>query len=422
MWEALADVWPWLLVMAVLAAFSGFFSGSEAALFSLKASERSAMAGGRRGQRVAAWLLADPERLLSAVLFWNLVVNMTYFAVSSICTIRLQRSLDESAAGAFALVTLMVLIFFSEMLPKSVAVMRPRFFASLVSMPMAVAVRAADPLMPVLQFLYLLSRRLVWPRFKAEPYIEVSDLERAIEHSTSDEQLVEQEQAMLRNIVMMSDIRVDEWMRPRTQFLSFQPPVSLAHLNGKMTPSGYLLVTDPKSEEIAGSIHLRDLSELPSERIERYAEPVVYVPWCATVADALQQLRSLDRDVAAVVNEFGETIGILTFEDILDTVFTYSPSRSKRLLDRNPIHVVEPGVWLVAGVTGLRRLSASLGFDLPPSKSVTVAGIVQETLGRLAQEGDQCEWGPFHFRVLEVLELGHMLFEMKLKSGKEAVE
>ena len=61
--------------------------------------------------------------------------------------------------------------------------------------------------MPTLQLISLLSRRLIWPAFRTEPYLEISDLERAIELSSADTPLIEQERATLRNIVMLSDIR-----------------------------------------------------------------------------------------------------------------------------------------------------------------------------------------------------------------------
>ena len=138
---------------------------------------------------------------------------------------------------------------------------------------------------------------------------------------------------------------------------------------------GYLLVTEPDGEEVEASIHLKELFAVPQEHLEFQATPVIYVPWCATVADALQQMQQRNRQVTAVVNEYGNTIGILTFEDILDTIFTYSPSRSKRLLDRKPIHDLDKGLWLVAGVTSLRRLARYLNKTLPNSKSVTIAAI-----------------------------------------------
>jgi CBS domain containing-hemolysin-like protein len=370
---------------------------------------------------MAARLLDDPDRLLSAVLFWNLVTNIAYFTIVSVAGFRLGRNeaYGQSTTIAFGVVSLLLIIFFSEMLPKSLAVLRARTLAGWLGAPLTAAVRATDPIMPALRLLNVLSQRLVWPRFKPEPYLEVSDLERAIELSTSNKQLVKQEQAALRNIVLLSEIRVDEWMRPRTQFLAFQPPVALSDLGGKMTPSGYLLVTEPDSEEVASAIHLKELSDVPQERLEHHAEPVVYLPWCATVADALQQMNQRKRQVAVVLNEYGETIGILTFEDILDTVFTYNPSRSRILLNLKPIHYIAPGVWMVAGVTSLRRLASDLKVGFPPSKSVTIAGVIQEKLGRLAEAGDACDWGPFHIRVLEAPERGHMLIELTRRPAKE---
>jgi CBS domain containing-hemolysin-like protein len=412
--EIPAAIAPWLGAMALLIACSAFFSASEAAMFYLRPQDVRLLATGNPSQRLAARLLDDPDRLLTAVLFWNLVTNIAYFTIVSVAGFRLGReeSYGQSATVAFGVVSLFLIIFFSEMVPKSLAVLSARRFAGWMGTPLAVAVRFADPIMPVLRFANVLSQRLVWPRFEPEPYLEVSDLERAIELSTGNKQLVKQEQAALRNIVLLSDIRVDEWMRPRTQFRVFQPPVSLTDLGGEMTPSGYLLVTEPDSEEVAAAIHLKELSEVPQEHLEHHAEPVVHVPWCTTVADTLQQLRQRRRQVAAVVNEYGETIGILTLEDVLDTVFTYSPSRSRILLNLKPIHYIAPGVWMVAGVTSLRRLASDLKVGFPPSRSVTIAGVIQEKLGRLAEAGDAFDWGHFHVRVLEAPQRGHMLIEL----------
>lgn len=418
---ALLDALPWLVAMLVLIFGSAFFSASEAALFSLSPRDRRRLASGNSTQRLAASLLEDPDRLLSAVLFWNLVINVTYFAIAAIVGLQLEKAGGSFAVG-FSTVALLVIIFFSEMLPKSLGVLMKRTLAALFSVPLAAVVRIVDPLMPALRLVNTLSQRLIWPKFRAEPQLEVSDLERAIELSTTDAQLIEQEQAALRNIVLLSDIRVDEWMRPRTQFQTFRPPVSLADLDGKMTPSGYLLITEPDSEEVEAAIHLKELFDVPSEHLEFQAEPVIYVPWCATVADALERMQEKHRQTAAIVNEYGETIGILTFEDILDTLFTYSPSRSKILMDRKPIHDLAPGMWLVAGVTSLRSLSRYLGMQLPASKSVTIAGVIQETLGRLARGGDQCDWGQFRLKVLEAPERGHLLVELSLLPESEGAK
>ena len=407
---------PWLIAMAVLMACSGFFSASEAALFYLQARDRREMKTGSRAEHAAAILLKDPDRLLSAVLFWNLVINIVYFAISSKCAIRLEQdaSMGQTAAVTFAVVSLLAIIFLSEMLPKSLAVLKPRSLSSLVGLPLSWAVRVVDPLMPMLSSVNLVSRRLIWPGFKPEPFMDVTDLERAIEHSGKDAALIKQEQAVLQNIVQLSTIRVEEWMRPRTQFESFRPPVKLSDLNGVVPPSGYLLVTESDSEEIEKAIRLDNQYQLEEDNLERFAESVLYLPWCATVADAFEKMSHREREVTVVVNEFGDTIGILTIEDILETVFVYSPSRSERLLDMPPLVKISEDKWQVAGIMSLRQLAKRLEVEIPDTVSVTVGGVIQESVQRLAEAGDRCEWGPLQFLVIEAAQRGSMLVEVQI--------
>ncbi|MEE2641259.1 MAG: CNNM domain-containing protein [Planctomycetota bacterium] len=413
-----SDAAPFLVAMGILIFCSGFFSASEAAFFSLRARDRKILKNGTGSQQLVATLLTRPDRLLSAILFWNLVINVAYFALSSIVAIQLGS--QQTLAASFAGLSLLSIIFFSEMLPKTFAVLKPVSFASWFSIPLFYLVRMIDPLMRFLDQINLFSQRLIWPSLEEEKYLEVSDLERAIDLSNQDHHIIEQERAILRNIVQLSDIRADEWMRPRSQFRSFHPPVQIAHLNGELPPSGYLLITEKDSEEIERAIRLRDRYEIPEQNLESLARPVAYAPWSTTVAHVYELMRKQDTEVVAIVNEFGETIGILTFEDVLDTVFNYEPSRAKRLLDQNPIHTIIPGsMWLISGMTSLRRLEEFVGQELPESQSVTVSGILQEAKQRIAQVNDACTWGPLQFRVLEMPHRGHMLIEMTRSSPEE---
>lgn len=411
--QVLIEYAPSIAAMGVLILCSAFFSSSEAALFYLRQRDRRRLASGNRAQRIAANLLVDADRLLTAVLFWNLLTNLAYFTIASIISLNLEQQGNAPAAAMFAFGSLLAIIVLSEMLPKSLAVLQPGAVATLVSVPMAAAVRALGPILPGLRLANLLSLRVLWPTFEPEPYLRTGDLERAVELSTSNTAILEKEQKVLQSIVSLSEIRADELMRPRTQFLSFRPPVSLDDLGGRIPPSGYLLVTEPDNDEVAGAIALKRLSNVPTAHLEHYADSVVYVPWCTTVAESLEVMRRGQRQVVAVVNEFGETIGILTFDDILDTIFSETPSRSERLLQRVPIQRVSRGKWHVTGMTSLRRLSRYFEVDLPASKSVTVAGVVQETLERIPDPGDACRWGPFHFKVLDVSQRGVLTVELR---------
>jgi len=269
-----------------------------------------------------------------------------------------------------------------------------------------------DPLVPRLQAINLLSRRLLWPGFRPEPYLKVADLERALAVSTSDAVLLEQEEIVLRNILALADFRVDELMRPRTQITTYRAPVALADLGEKMPRSGYALVTEGDSDEIAAAVPLRTFAALPANHIERLAEPVVYVPWSTSVAAALDQMRLQDRRVAVVVNELGETLGVVTYEDILDNIFRRSASRSEQLLNRQPIREVTPGVWHVTGMTSLRRLARYFDLHRKPGNTATVAGVMQERLGRFPDVGDECHWAGFRLRALEIPEHGQLLVEL----------
>ncbi len=424
----LIAVAPWLAAMAVLIGCSSFFSASEAALFYLRPSHRRGLKKGSPGERAAFQLLQDSDRLLSAVLFWNLVINISFFAISSIVAIRIERSeqLGQGAALVFAGSSLLAIIFFSEMLPKSLAVLRPLIVTRAVSIPLSIFVRVLDPVMPILQGFNVVTKRIFFPAISNEPYLGIEDLERAIEISGSnDASVIRQEQAVLQNIVQLSNIRIDEWMRPRTQFEKYAPPVSLSDLNGKVPASGYLLITESDTEEIERAVRLDNVFHFPSENLEKLSEPVLYLPWCATVADAMEKLSHREREVTVVLNEYGETIGILTIEDILETVFNYSPSRSKRILDQNPIHKIHDAKWVISGMVSLNYLARELEADIrglekiPETHSVTVAGVIQEEMQRLAEIGDRCNWGPFQFHVIEIEHRGNMLVELTLISEED---
>lgn len=411
------EMMPWLITMAVLMGCSAFFSASEAAMFSLRPRDLQALQAGSRSERLAAQLLDDPERLLSAVLFWNLVVNIAYFVIATIA----ERELPNTAfVWPLRIGSLLMIIFMSEMLPKTVAVLVSRQFASLVSVPLALLVRIVDPLMPFLLSVMQGSRRLIWPGLPREDGLGTPDMERAIKLSTTDAKLLDQERTILENIVSLSDLRADETMRPSSQLQVFRPPVRLEDLQGSKTRSGYLFLTDGVTENISEAVRLESIRTLNEEHLEASAEAVVYVPWCTSIADVTSVMAKRNRDVAAVVNEHGETIGVITGDDLMDVLFTAQSSRSRRLLNREPIQQLSDNLWQATGMTNLRRLSDYFETELPTSTNKTMGGVIQEALQRVPQEGDRCEWGPFTFTVIGMAADGQ--FQVQISQTDERTE
>lgn len=393
--------------MAVLMLSSGFFSCSEAALFYLGRDDCQVLLKGGAGARAAVRLLDHPQRLLTSILFWNLLINMAYFALASVVAIGLQKEGYSSQATFIAVGALLVIIVMSEMLPKNLGVIWPRGLASLLALPLSAATRLLDPVIPTLQVASGISQRIITPRFEPEPYMELGDLERAIEISGKDPELVEQEQNILSRIVALSEATAEEVMRPRREYLAFSPPATVADLGGEQTPSGYVLITERDNEEIAAAISLEKAALLPAgAALDHYADPVVLVPWSATAAETLTQLREGQRRVAAVLNELGETIGVITLEGLLAEVLQPEPARNHPRDRPGTLQQLDESRWQATGRTTLRRVAKRLAIVLPITKTITVAGMLQEQLQGLPEAGDEVTWGNLTWRVTDKSEEG----------------
>ena len=398
----LAEAWPWLLSMGVLIFFSALFSGSEAALFSLHPRGRRQVARSGAAGKVASALLDDPERLLSAILFWNLLINMIYFAIAAIIGGRLESdpSMGSSRAILFTIASLLTIIFCSEMLPKSVAVLAPVKLSILVGPPLSLAVHVVSPVLPLVKASNLAAGRLIWPTFEPEPTIELSDIERAIELGTDDAALLQRERLALRGLVEMAETRVGEVMRPRSKLLLCPAPGDRAALSRGVPPGGYLMLTDNDGRNITATIGVRMLRPNLMDNFRDAAEPVIYVPWSALVSQVLDQLNKEDVSVAVVVNEFGESIGALSIEDILRRVL--APRLGEEGSDR-PDEIVAVGRdhYRVLGSLSLRVLAKRLDVDQPDETVATVAGFIQRHNERLPRTGDTAPFDRFELVVTD---------------------
>jgi len=425
-------------VMVCLLAGSGFFSASETALFFLSSDELQEFKRSRRTSELrVVELLTDPDRLLTAVLFWNLLINLSFFACGVVISERLLAEGAGATAGLFGLFSLATIIVCGEVIPKSGAVMFRQRFARMVSLPLAVSLRVFDPLAPLFQTVTRSLRRMFWPRLRKERYLETDDLEQAIDNSAGDKHLIQHERLVLHNILDLSEIPIEEVMRPRGTYPAMRPPIhrsdltdayagrdnehagwsSTAHVGqsveadsqplARHVPADYLAVLAESGDDVESAVPLGRFAVLPEVHLEKAAEKVVHVPWCATVAHVLNRLEAAQCRLASIVNEFGETVGIATYEDIVDTILAPQPSRARRVLQRDPVLNVAPDTWHVDGITSLRYLSRRLKIDFEPEDGqVTVAGVFHELLQRIPEVDDECVWEGFRMKVLETTARG----------------
>ncbi|MFN0196213.1 MAG: CNNM domain-containing protein [Planctomycetaceae bacterium] len=398
LWEAS----PLIFAMLILLVASGFFSGSETALFFLTPDDLRRMSKGKSAERIAAALMNDPDRLLTAVLFWNLVINLTYFALGVQVSERFIDAEQTGLASLFSLCAMIVIIVVGEALPKSIAVALRTVLAPLVSWPMAIAVRVLDPVTPWLKPTARQLRRAIWPHIQREPFLHLEDLEQAVQASELNEEIVRQERRVLQNILEMTELTVEEVMHPRGTYPTFHGAVHLADLQGTIPHQDFLILHRVENELPDRGIMLSGLAALPENNLELLSQDLIHIPWCANLANALQIMKDHGRKLASVVNEYGDTIGIVTFDDLIDHLFHTDSSRTRRVLDREPILEIAPARWHVEGLTTLRYLAKRLQIDYEPDddSQITVAGLLQQELEHIPKVGDECVWQGYKIRVI----------------------
>jgi CBS domain containing-hemolysin-like protein len=416
------DTFLLMSAMLCLLIGSAFFSASETAFFFLSTEEIKAFQqNDRPSERIVVGLLKEPDRLLTAILFWNLLINLTFFACGVVISGKLVSSGNNAAAGLFGILNLSLMIVFGEVGPKSSAVMFRQPLARLVSFPLAFAVKLFDPLAPTFESVTRSLRRVFWPEIKREQYLHPEDLEQAIKNSAGNNSVLRQERLVLHNILGLSEIPVEEVMRPRGTYRAVAAPVHLSDLADTPIPADYLVILAEEGDNVIGAVPLASFTVLAKNNLENAAEEVIHIPWCAPVAQVLQRLEDAALSLASVVNEFGETIGVVTYEDIVDSILSAEPSRARRVLQRDPVQSKDANTWHVDGMTSLRYLSRRLDIDFEPEVDgqVTVAGVFHQQLQRIPEVGDRCQWQNFELSVLEQTSRQQFVVHVTLQSSAD---
>lgn len=396
--------------MGVLVLGSGFFSSSETAFFYLTHEQIRDFGSGNFRQRMVASLMRNPDRLLSAVLFWNLLINLMYFAASVVVVHRLSNADQNAAAGIFGVVSLALMILLGEVLPKSIAVVFRTTVAPLAAVPLAAAVRVLRPVLPRLDRIATNVRQWLWSDLQHEPVLSAEDLEHAVEASEDEVDVGVAEQHVLRNVLELSEVTAEELMRPRGMYFSISEPVTVEALDAVEAGTDCVIVTDPGGENVMGAISMHSLVGPRPANAEELVSEVVYVPWCASLTTTLRALREKYAEIAIVVSEYDLPVGVITNHDVMDALLLSQPGRTKRLLKRDPVVEVRGGEFEVEGITTLRYLNRRLGLDYDPEvdASLTVAGLMHEVSGELPSENQTCEWKGYLLRVIETDGLGQV--------------
>lgn len=407
-----ANIWlPGALVMVALVLTSAFFSASETAFFFLSREQIRRFSAGDRRQKIVASLLANPDRLLTAVLFWNLLINLAYFSVGVVVMHKLSVKNYSGVAALLGILNLLGMIVFGEVIPKTVAVVFRQNISTAASWPMAIAVAILDPIIPSLGKGAQVLRRTFWPHVQGEAHLQAEDLERAIDASAATSELLEIEQQVLHNILDLNEVYVEEVMRPRNLVVTVAPDDTLADCDISVIGQvGYLLLKEEGEEVCTHAVALSRITSSTTVAFRKIAEEVVFVPWCSSLAYVMAELRNRFCSVAVVVHEHGEMVGVVTYEDLLETIFSNSPSRTRRVLGREPVIEIGENRFHAEGLVTLRYLYRYLRipYDADDDNQNTLAGLFHDKLEKMPEVEDRIVEQGWIFTAIEVTQQGQV--------------
>jgi putative hemolysin len=403
-----------LLILIVLLALSGFFSGSETAYFSLRPSHLAELAqhGGPAGRRVVQ-LIQQSHGLLSALLIGNLLVNTAASVIAtSLCVAWIgQRGL---AVAVPAMTILLLLV--GEMTPKMLALRFRRRQAILAQGPLSVWLILMTPVLKIITTVTDRLLRLLPLERTGQRGFTTAELEIACDLAVEEGRLSETEGRFLARLIRLQDLEVHQIMTPRPDVATLDVTWTREQMLAVAREAGfsrYPVVAAEKRQPI-GFFHLKDLFDRPGQEwpLAGGLHDLLFVPESKDVAALLSELRSSGTHLAVVVDEHGDFSGIVTLADCLQALLG-------AVGDASPVSEVEAfqiddGHWVIGGGMDLRGVDEVCAVKLPPSRDyVTIAGFIMARLGRIPEPGDRIE---ANGAVISVLEMeGHRTVRVKIE-------
>ncbi|WP_321990893.1 hemolysin family protein [Marispirochaeta aestuarii] len=387
-----------IILLVTLILLSGFFSASETAFTSLSTLQIQHMVDnlGRRGRRVKE-LSGKPDVLLTTILIGNNLVNIGASAIATEMTIRL---FGSQAIGIMTGILTLIILIFSEVTPKRIAIIHNQGIALVTAFPIQVL---SVILFPFIRMISLISS-LITRFFSSErrEHLSMEGILHIVNMAGTMGVVKQYEQEMIKSIFRLNDVSAKAIMTHRTEVFSLEKSLSLTEAFPEMIEEGFsrIPVYDRDPEKIVGVVLFKDAArEVANGRgsiplQELMLEPM-FIPTTKKISDIYTAFKGGKLNLAVVMDEYGGLAGIVTQEDVIEELFgeLYDENEEK---GRERIHHIKGNRYRIKGDTSLKQIEDSLGIELPHGKYVqTISGYISELLDRLPQRNEtvETEWG-----------------------------
>ena len=371
-------------LLFVLILISGFFSSSETSMLSLNRYRlKHLMGSGHKGARRASKLLERPDRLIGLILIGNNLVNILASAIATVIAIRLYG--DAGIAVATIVLTLVILIF-AEITPKTVAALHPEKLAFPFSLFLVPLLKLFMPLVLAINSITNGLLRLLGFRPDVQEGEALSQEELRTIVTESGTMIPGRHRRMLTNILDLEQVTVDDIMVPRNEVYGIDLDDSDQTILQQLQGSTHTLLPVWREDinNLQGILHMRDLTRvltdggLCREALQRELQTPYFVPENTPLHTQLRQFQLKKLRLGIVVDEYGDLMGLVTLEDILEEIVGEFTSNLAE--DSEEMHTQPDGSTICSGTVHIRDLNRHRGWSLPTDGPKTIGGLALEAL------------------------------------------
>ncbi|MCU0884146.1 MAG: HlyC/CorC family transporter [Beijerinckiaceae bacterium] len=401
---------PWIALALVVfgLCLSAFFSGSETALTAASRARMHAheSAGDKRAATVTR-LLASRERLIGSLLVGNNIVNV---GVSAFATIVLVGFFGDAGAIYATIILSIVLIIFGEVTPKTLAIMKPDQMALLVARPVSFIVTLFTPVVFAVEAIVkLILRPFGVVIGENQSMLSAHDeIKGTVDLLHREGGVVKSDRDMLGGLLDLKELTVEDVMIHRTKMRTIDADLGPAEIVREVLASPYtrMPLWRGTSENIIGVLHAKDLlralDAVGGDASRLNVQQISFQPWFVPVNSSLSgQLKAFlakKTHFALAVDEYGEVMGLVTLEDILEEIVG-------DIKDEHDVAVqgVRPrpdGSVIVDGSVPIRDVNRAMDWSLPDEEATTIAGLVIHEARLIPEAGQAFTFYGFRFEVM----------------------
>ena len=379
-----------LIILFILLLLSAFFSSAETALTTVNKIRMRTLAdeGSKRARTVLA-ITDDSGKMLSAILIGNNIVNLSAASLTTSLAYSFGGSMVAIASG---ILTILILLF-GEITPKTMATIHSEkmslLYAPIISMFMKVMTPAIFIINGLsIGVLFLLR---VDPNAKNNVMTE-TELRTIVDVSHEDGVIESDEREMINNVFDLGDARAKDVMVPRVHVTFADVNSTYDELIDIFREDKFtrLPVFRDTTDNVVGTINMKDLLLYDSTtefHIQDFLREAYFTYEYKSISELLVEMRQASFNIAIVLDEYGETAGLITLEDILEEIVGEIHDE----YDENEedfIQEVDEREYIVEGSINLDELNDRLELDLNSDEYDSLGGFIIERLDRLPEAGD----------------------------------